>query len=331
MGLFEFIYYLGYRYSRRRGLKKRKTLPNCKVISAGNLTTGGTGKTSLAISIALELEKQGRKPAILTRGYKGRLEGPAIVAPGMKERDTGDEPLLMARHFAGRIKDIPVIKCANRYEAGLYGLAALTPRPDVFILDDGFQHWGLKRNMDILLLSATDPFYGEKLIPIGSLREPASAMRRADIIVVSKCREVPADFLDEIRRYNKAAPVFPAWYEADGVVGTSGETYPLESLSGREVYAFSGIGEPGSFRDSLTEAGAVIKNFKAFRDHHRFSPNDIDRIRRHAGGLWIMTTEKDIMRLDPPGSGIYALSVRLAATDGFYSEITKRLCSTAEA
>ncbi len=326
-GLFELAYYLGYRLDKRRKSKGARALPGF-VVSVGNLTTGGTGKTSLVISLARFLKDKNHHIAILTRGYKGSLPGPALITAELGAGQAGDEPLMMALELPG----IPVIKGANRYEAGLYAGAIARQSnaipPGLFILDDGFQHWRLKRDLDILLLSATDPFYFEKLIPVGSLREPLSAMKRADIIVVSKARKVPKTFEREIRRYNAHAPVYPAWYEARRVARcATGETYPVDCLRGKEVFAFAGIGEPYSFRQSLIEAGAVIKGFMEFRDHHAFSQADIGRIRDKARGLWIITTEKDIMRLGDArrkGTGFYSLSVEMHAGAGFYEEVLKK-------
>ena len=326
-GLFELAYFLGYNLDKGRKSKDAKSLP-VPVISVGNLTTGGTGKTSLVISLCRFLKDKGYNVAVLTRGYKGDLPGPVLITEGMSAKEAGDEPVMMAKRLPG----IPVVKGANRYEAGLYAGAlakgANAGPPDLFILDDGFQHWRLKRDLDILLLSATDPFYLEKLIPVGSLREPLSAMERADLIVVSKAREVPGGYEKEIRRYNAHAPIYPAWYEADGVTCcATGTSYPVDCLRGKEVFAFAGIGEPYSFRQSLMEAGAVIKGFMEFRDHHMFNQADIGRIKKRAGGLWIITTEKDIMRLRDfcaGETGFYCLSVKMRAGDGFYDEVLKK-------
>ena len=231
-------------------------------------------------------------PRCLTRGYKGTLRGPAVIKPEMRAAEAGDEPLLLA----GKLPGIPVIKGADRYASGLHAMS-LQPRPEIFILDDGFQHWALKRGLDILVVSSRKPFYEDKLLPAGNLREPASEMARAGIIVVSKTRQTPPDFEPWIRRYNPGAPVFTAWYEAMGVLETwTGKTYPASVLRGKEVFAFAGIGEPSSFKQSLIEAGATIREFRQFRDNHAFRKSELEEIGKSARGLWIITTEKDIMR-----------------------------------
>ena len=320
-GLFELAYFLGYKFDRRRKSAAARSLPGARVISVGNLTTGGTGKTSLVIALAGRLSEGGRKISVLTRGYKGRLKGPARITPSLSAADAGDEPLLMAAALPG----VPVIKGADRYGAGLHALG-LVPKPELFILDDGFQHWRLKRDLDILVLSANDPFYSGRLLPVGNLREPASEMGRADIIVVSKTRDVPPDFEREIRKYNPNAPVFAAWYEAEAVANPEkGKRYPPRWLQGKEVLAFSGIGEPSSFRQSLIEAGAVIREFLEFPDHHAFRSGQIECIRKKARGLSIITTEKDIMRLGSGSAGVYALCVRMRAAEGFFAEVISRI------
>ncbi len=333
-GVLECSYLAGQWISKKLGLRRRKKLP-ARVISIGNLSAGGTGKTPATVALALELAaKPGFRPAVLTRGYKGKLAGPVIIRPGMSAIDAGDEPLLMLRQFHAAGANIPVIKNSDRYWGGLYALAALEPRPNVFVLDDGFQHWRLHRDLDILLLSSTDPFYNDKCLPVGRLRETPRAISRADMILVTKCREVSNCMLDGIRKWNRRARVFPAWYEATGVTNMeSGEEYPSGWLQGRDVFAFCAIGEPNSFKGTLLEAGANIAGFVRFGDHHRFSARDVRRLKRKIrrkgkkspDGLWIVTTEKDIMRLGRggvPGIGnLCVLKVALKTEEGFYEEL----------
>jgi tetraacyldisaccharide 4'-kinase len=208
--------------------KKPQRLP-AKVISVGNLTLGGTGKTPAVIAIAEEAKKRGASPCILTRGYKGRSKGPCFIgrvqgsevrghgekAPCCLPLDPsicGDEPVLMAE----RLKDVPIVKCADRYQGGMFALtlqpSAFGPQPPVFILDDGFQHWNLYRDIDILLIDASDPFGNEKLFPEGRLREPLRSMKRAHVIVLTKADAVNDGTIKtltgKIKRYNPDAPVF---------------------------------------------------------------------------------------------------------------------------
>lgn len=324
MGLFELLYYLGYRLKTSRDLKRRRRLPE-RVISVGNITAGGTGKTPATVALALEARRRGLRPCVLTRGYRGSLRGPVVVTPDMKAEEAGDEPVLMVR----RLGDIPVVKCANRFAAGIFALEKLEPKPDVFLLDDGYQHRRLHRDKDVLLISARDPFGGGKLLPMGLLREPLREMRRADVVVITKKPDDnPKSLAETIRRYNPSAPIFSAGYRLSSVVDASGERRPADWLQGKDVYAFCGIGEPGSFKDSLAGAGARLRGFKAFRDHYSFTHEDIRRVSNEAhvsGAPWIITTEKDIMRLrgiETP-ENLLTLEIEFAAEESFYGEVFK--------
>ena len=169
MGLPEFLYYVGLSLKRAFVLRHRKKLPY-RVISIGNITVGGTGKTPAAIALAQEAKKRGFSPVILTRGYKGSAKGPCFVTRGegplLNVREAGDEPVLMAEKLSG----VPVVKTGNRYEAGMFALQNMDSQlsgPDsqpLFILDDGFQHWKLYRDKDVLLIDSGDPFGNRSII-----------------------------------------------------------------------------------------------------------------------------------------------------------------------
>jgi tetraacyldisaccharide 4'-kinase len=197
MGIPEFLYSVGLSAKKAYSLSRRRRLP-CRVISIGNITVGGTGKTPAAIALAGEAKKRGGSPVILTRGYKGSAKGPCFVTKGegplLNADEAGDEPVLMAE----RLKGVPIIKGSDRYEAGMFALQSLDPQLStlgsrLFILDDGFQHWKLSRDKDILLIDSGNPFGNRALLPLGKLREPLSAIERADIVVLTKCQS-PADF-----------------------------------------------------------------------------------------------------------------------------------------
>lgn len=304
MGLFELIYYAGYSISKRLALKRRKSLP-VRVISIGNITTGGTGKTPMVIRTAIEAKRRGLRPCILTRGYRGRLKGPVVVDPsegGHTELDVGDEPLMTAL----RLTDVPVVKGADRHASGLFALETLDPRPDLFILDDGFQHRALARDLDVLLINALEPFGGRKLLPVGLLREPPGEIRRADAVVITNSDGAASpggldELKEEIRKYNPGAPVFTARYRVTGAVEhASGREFPAMRLRGKKVYAFSGTGSPGSFLNTLKAEGADLRGSSAFADHYRYDAKEINAIQKdatRAGAAWIITTEKDIIRL----------------------------------
>lgn len=295
MGIFEIIYFAGYQAKRAFDSIGRKRLP-ARVIGIGNLTTGGTGKTPAAMAVAREARARGMRPCILTRGYRGKRKGPVVVTQDMDWREAGDEPVLMA----SRMGDIPVIKGANRYKSGMFAVLNLPTRPDVFILDDGYQHFRLHRDVNVLLVSALNPFDNGRLLPMGHLREPLREMKRADVVVITKARHDTRDLEEVIRNHNKSAPVYTSQYEPVSVRTLWGEDHPLQWLRGREVFAFSGIAEPEGFHDTIMDAGANLRGNRAFGDHHQFTKQDIESVlkaARRAQAPWIITTEKDIMRL----------------------------------
>ena len=334
MGPWEFLYYLGYSYKKKQGLKRRKRLPRM-VISIGNLTVGGTGKTPAVIALAQEAKKRGQQPCILTRGYRGKAAGPCVISKGdgplLGVEETGDEALLMAR----KLKDIPVIKGNDRYKAGMFALESSIPDPSLFILDDGFQHWILDRDMDILLIDRTNPFGNRKLLPSGILREPLTELERADVIVITKTSSHGADaperegtLLQEIRKYNRDAPLYVSSHLPVGLRTVSGQDLPLEAISGKTVVGFCGIGNPDSFKLTLEASGARVRGFMAFRDHHPYGERDIRRIfdmaQDHAAD-WIVTTEKDIMRLKnfPHRDDLLSLQIEFKIAEGFYDTVLR--------
>lgn len=325
MGLFELIYYMVYRAKRFSDLRRQRRLPK-KVICVGNLTTGGTGKTPAAIALAKEAQKRGFKPCVLTRGYKGRLKGPVVVNSGMDALDVGDEPLLMA----GKLEGIAVIKGGDRYASGMFALNSVKPEPDLFILDDGFQHRRLWRDLDILLIDSGNPFDNGRLLPLGMLREPLSQMKRADVVVMTRSTgEGVNDLMHFIKKYNKRAPVFEASHVLTSIKKLSGGKLSMKEISGRDVFAFCAIAGPEHFINDLTRAGAHVKGWKAFRDHHPYTQGDMDAIgqaARDCGAEWIATTEKDIMKLRgnvkwPAGKTLVSVGIEFKVEGGLYETV----------
>ncbi len=353
MTLPEFLYYLGYSIKKRYAFKNQKRLSH-KVVSIGNLTLGGTGKTPATIALAEEAKKRGLKPCILTRGYRGTAEGPCFVSKGngpiLDENQAGDEALLMAEKLNG----IPLIKGKDRYKAGLFALSSLplSFRPDLFILDDGFQHWRLYRDIDILLIDSTNPFGNRRLLPLGSLREPISAMNRSDIIVLTKTHTHPSPskvgidsyrgkgkgednksqmskvkgLIEEIKRYNSKASIFFAEHRPSNFIKTNGETMPIEWAKDKKFFGFCGIGNPQSFRASLLSVDINLTGFKTFQDHYRYNQRAICTILSNAkmsGAEWIVTTEKDIMRLKrlETSENLISLGIEFNVDKRFYEEV----------
>ncbi|RJQ44154.1 MAG: tetraacyldisaccharide 4'-kinase [Nitrospiraceae bacterium] len=330
MGLLSAIYGLGL-ICRRLTVKPHRL--SVRVISVGNLTLGGTGKTPAVIAITEEATRRGLKPCILTRGYKGKAKGPCFV-PGFQDpefsiQEYGDEPALMAE----RLRDVPIVKCADRYKGGQFALNSLpvTAHPSlIFILDDGFQHVRLHRDIDILLIDAYNPFGNERLFPEGKLREPLSSISRAHVIILTRAdmARVSLETLTlKVRQYNADAPIFTASHNPSCLAYPSGETASPGMLRNKKIYAFAGIANPFHFRDILISLGADIISFKSFRDHHRYKQKDLDKIRAEAAGADIITTEKDMVKLRELRlpDNICALRIEFVVEDGFYNKIFNAL------
>ncbi|HZC68704.1 MAG TPA: tetraacyldisaccharide 4'-kinase [Nitrospirales bacterium] len=284
-----------------QGLLRQQALP-CRVISVGNLTIGGTGKTPVVIALAAALRDRGRKVGVISRGYK-RRSGTSIleISDGRTLRghpgDSGDEPFLIAQRCPG----VPVAVGVDRPLVGRYLLDGFGV--DTLVLDDGFQHLALRRDMDILVLDACAPFGNGYLLPRGRLREPLSAMERASVVLVTRASQ--AQRLDELKATVRAvAPGVPIWITdfapcAVVQVGGSASVEP-SALKGERMLAVSGIGNPVSFRRLLATAGATVVDHCVFGDHHAYSQDDLGRIRRsaeQAGVDRIVTTEKDAVKL----------------------------------
>ena len=334
MTLAERLYYIGFSIKKHYKLKNRKQLPG-KVISIGNITLGGTGKTPAAIALAKEAQQRGLKPCILTRGYRGTAKGPCFVSKGggplLDEKRAGDEAVLMALHLKG----IPVVKGPDRYKAGIFALDSLPSahRPDIFLLDDGFQHWGLFRDTDILLVDGMNPFGNKRLLPVGPLREPVSETGRADIVVITRTAHSVhgqgpelKNLTEEIRRYNRTAPLFSAEHRPSGFISADGKIHSLAWAKDKTFFGFCGIGNPQSFQETLLSAGVQLLGLRSFRDHYRYSRNDLKEIlsgsKKNNSG-WIVTTEKDIMRLkgiDLP-ENLVALAIEFHTEERFYHKV----------
>ena len=245
------------------------------VVSVGNIEAGGTGKTPFTMALAAELSSRGLTSCIVTRGYKGSIKGPAVVEGHHTSEEVGDEALLMARTLT-----VPVIKSPDRVKGAL--LARTMFGCDVVILDDGFQHRRLGRDLDIVLVSRD--VAREELLPDGALREHESALKRAHHVVAMKGIDTSPLTAD-------LKPVC--------LVDPQGKTMDLETLSGKRVLAFCAIGSPQHFFSMLERLGAGVDRL-AFSDHHRFCLDDAAMIMDMAAGKdVILTTEKDMVKIEP--------------------------------
>ena len=282
----------------RLSLYRRGTFHSTKldrpVISVGNITTGGTGKTPLVEWVARTVASTGKKVCILTRGYgrdnPGRMvfvsDGNAVLA---KPSEAGDEPFLLATNLRGVAA---VISSADRVAAGNEAIRQFDT--DCFVLDDGFQHLRLARDLNIVTIDATNPWGGGHLLPYGRLREPVSGLSRADIVIITRTDQVNnVDALHaEIRSLTKAR-IFQSRMRATRVVPLNNSS---ESMT-PPVAAFCAVGNPRSFFKQLTDEVVLEKSFP---DHHRYSQNDIDLLIKNAtaaGAKSLVTTAKDAVKL----------------------------------
>ncbi len=309
------------------GLLQTKQLP-CPVISVGNITAGGTGKTPLVMALARELGDRGIPVAILSRGYKGEQTSEVVVSDGQRIRlscgEAGDEPYLMAK----RLKGIPVLIGKDRFFSGRVALQRFGVRGAV--LDDGFQRLQLHRDLNILLVDSTIGFGDGHLLPRGILREPLAHLRRADLFMLTKVedREACQPLERLLRRIHPSAPIFHSRYEPSGLVGPGEEWEEVESLKGKNVLVLSGIADPLSFSSLLKKCGMKVIKETAFPDHHRYTRSDIASLEEAAQGVdWIVTTEKDLVRLGGFEIGhlpIRALRIEMRVEeDTFFEEVTR--------
>ena len=315
------------------GVVREKHLP-VRVLSVGNLVVGGTGKTPTVIALARSALEVGLHPAILTRGYGGQRRG--VLRAGawshgpVDVMDTGDEPLLMSRS----LPEVPVVIDSNRHRGGSQ-LMRSDPGIDLFILDDGFQHRKLARHSSLVLLDEEQPLGNGWMLPAGPLREPPTALRRADAILLTGSdpnRDIPPGTARSIREYAASARVYRSWVVPSGL--TRGfhrsVSVPLAELQGRRVLATAGIARADRFRSSLEALGAVVSEWEPFRDHHLFSSREVAGLEERArrGDLWLMTTTKDATRLGgvaDPRSSWHVLSVEPDVEGGWGKLLTHLL------
>lgn len=286
----------------RRSLYGAGILRSCSlprpVVSVGNLTAGGSGKTPHVRFLAGWLSGQGVRVAILSRGY-GRKTGGVLWASrgqgrarGAAEAErVGDEPAFLASALPG----VPVLVGESRFAAGTECLRVL--EVDAFLLDDGFQHLSLRRDADILLVDAGRGLGNGKTLPFGPLREPPDHARFADALIVTRCET--ADHGREAAGAVPFPPDRPVAFSRivpRSLVDRDGKESPLPPAE-TEVAAFSGIAQNEQFANALRSCGFLVRRFLGFRDHHPYRPADLESIRAAAGGLPVITTEKDMVRL----------------------------------
>lgn len=332
------------------GLKRKwlstDVLP-CPVLSVGNLTVGGTGKTPLTLYMARQLSVWGYRPAIVSRGYKGSREKTGdIVCDGteirLTPRQAGDEPFMMATE----LKTVPILVGRDRYRSS--HLAVTSLNANVILLDDGFQHRKLDRQIDLLLVDHHRGFGNGHLLPRGPLREPLSALNRAHAIIITGVdpdQSVSPSIEQAVDQHRPGMPVFRcrftpmlSRYIAAGspeakVLGAQ-QTRPLKEIFGKRVFGFSGLGDNQKFHKSLETVGCRIAGFQGFPDHHWYTPADLAEVQRaasQADAELLATTQKDVIRIDnhttwPIDVAVFGIEPDFGnLTDTFHQFIKDRL------
>jgi tetraacyldisaccharide 4'-kinase len=323
----------GYKYRRF----KKKSLPGF-VVSIGNLTVGGTGKTPSVIMLARWALKEGYRVAVLSRGYRGRYrekvlevsDGEAIKAD---PQDSGDEAYLLARKLGG----IPIVISRKRYIAGSFAYGKFGT--NFFVLDDGFQHLELKRDLDVVLIDAASSFGNGHLLPWGPLREPIDQLARADIAILTRFshQNSAQRTTDLFNEKFPEIPIFCADHEPEKVVFPQlNESHEPDFLKGKRVLAFAGLARPEVFRETLIRLGADLVYFRGFRDHYRFKPNEIKaliQMGEELGAQYLLTSEKDWVRMAAfapmcPKMGYLSIAFTMVSDqDGFFKMIKGAITS----
>ncbi|MFH1021417.1 MAG: tetraacyldisaccharide 4'-kinase [Pseudomonadota bacterium] len=304
------------------------------VISIGNLTLGGTGKTPMVRYVTRLLLNRGLRPAIVSRGYGGKAAGTVnIVSDGarilLSPDMAGDEPFMLAEALPG----VPVLTSPERARVARHAIREFGVNR--IVMDDGFQHLAVQRDLDLVLFSARTFLGNGRVFPGGELREPLSALGRAHAFVVtgvdSGNRAEVEDFQRWLQRAFPGKPVFAGKYLSAGIWHSrQGKAYTLTEAREIPVFAFAGIANPDSFRQTLRQEGFSLAGFKEFRDHHGYTPQDVLALVAAAlahGAQALITTEKDFVKLRPffGEFPILALTIELCMDQGFDLFMAERL------
>ncbi len=273
----------------------------CPVISVGNITVGGTGKTPCVILLARMLQEKGFKPAVISRGYGGRKTSPAnVVSDGhnilLDSEIAGDEPVLLAH----RLKGVPVITGAKRTITGKMAIEKFGA--DALLCDDAMQHRQIFRDVNLVLLDSKAIKGNHHVLPRGKLREPIKGIRRASAVLFTRADETTKTdetLINLIHR--EKIPVFKSIHRIEDILSGDEKTQkPASALEGKTVYAFCGIANPDSFKKTLLNAKIHLIALDVFQDHHPYREQELAKIRSNfvqSGADYLMTTEKDAMRL----------------------------------
>lgn len=289
-----------------KGIKNVHTLDR-PVISVGNLSVGGTGKTPITIAIASYFKEVGIRAVVLSRGYRRKSKEITVCRKGMTVKECGDEPLLMV------YKGVDVVVGKDRVKASKKAMEELNP--DIFILDDGFQHHRIKKDLNILVLDGTRPFWEDHLLPVGNLREPESFCNYADCILITRIERLREreSFIEKVRALKK--PFFFTSESIGRLYNSSGERIDLSDLRGASVYVMAGLGNNSQFFEKVKELSEVhnfkIVEFISFPDHYSYADF------KPAPDKLYITTEKDLVKIEN-FNNVYALEYSIQIQKEFF-------------
>jgi tetraacyldisaccharide 4'-kinase len=302
-------------------LRRPVKLPAFTIV-VGNLTVGGTGKTPLVLYLAERLKEKGHRIVILSRGYGRKSKGIKILSKGsvVSVKDVGDEPFLLYKKLKG---DVPVVVEKNRLKGSEVALKLFNP--DIFILDDAYQYRKIEPDLKILILDPAQIEEGVSLIPSGPWREPLGASKYADLIIFNL---KSGEFCDVPDLPHKVK-TFRMRYVPQSLINSSGEKFEINSIKGK-FFVFSGIADPLSFIDFLKKSGFEITGYEIFMDHHWYTEKDLKRLilkREKSDAHYLLTTEKDMVRIENPLEKLVALEVKIKIEDedNFWKFIDDRL------
>lgn len=302
------------------GIKKTHRVP-APVISIGNLTAGGTGKTPFVAYVVDWLLRRGIRPAIVSRGYRA-----------IEQDETGEVVNDEKRVLNALCPGVPHVQNANRVVAATRAVSHHNGQ--VIVLDDGFQHRRLHRDLDIVLIDATNPFGHGFVLPRGLMRESMAGLGRADVLAITRCEQVEAEVVDGIeRRLRKFtdAPIIHTRFEPTRLMSVDKQPQPITEWRERPAVAFCGIGNPGGFWKTLAQANITCVETREFADHHHYEESQIAELRelaRSAGSSWLVTTTKDMVKIPAAWSDeipVYAVDIELRVDEQDEDILFKRL------
>ena len=298
---------------------------NSRVVCIGNLTAGGTGKTTTVLLAATTLAKTGTRVAIVSRGYKRqqKADGPIILFdnPDVDWRLAGDEPFMMSRVLSQY--QVPIVIANKRVDAANEALRRF--KSQIILLDDGLQHFALKRDANIVLVDAKNPFGNNELLPYGILREPLSGLKRADLVILTHCDQVSArqleDVRDQVRMYHDTVEIIESEHRPEYYVDIcTTKQIPLDQIKG-PVACFCALGHPESFERTLKDLGLLLRQKWRFPDHQYYTEENLRTFEETRAGLPLITTFKDFVKFpdnwrDILTKDVYVLSVNLHIRGG---------------